>query len=156
MNAQAIRNALGALQNDPEDEGAWQELQALVKGGAEQKASIPSAGEKSEGGHSFGNGAMDASQLTQLLQAARRAHQQRREHEAVARLLHLEIERATGSPGEKDLVEELARLYDEELLNDSRANECYERLISLVPSHAVAEEVLARNHERQKTWQELG
>ena len=68
MSANPIRYALGLLQDDSENEQAWKDL---------EDALASAEGSSLEGGAS-------------LLSAARRAHEMRREHDAVARLLALE------------------------------------------------------------------
>src|SRR6202453_3720118 len=109
MSAKTIKSALGVLQDDPDQEKAWQSLREDVGGG----------------------GDMSAEDLRRLLEAARRAHAARREYDAVARLLGIEADAAQGTPREPDLVAELARTLDEDLLDDEGARGAYERLLAL-------------------------
>ena len=64
MSANTIRNALGVLQDEPDNEQAWNELRsALGYAGADGTVDP---------------GEMGASELASLLEAARRAHEMRR------------------------------------------------------------------------------
>lgn len=110
MSAKTIRGALGLLQDDPDNEQAWTQLSEAV--------AAPE---------------MEAEELRKLLEAARRAHEGRREHDAVAKLLEIEVALAKGTAAESDLQADLARLYDEELLEELKAVSAYKRLIELRP-----------------------
>src|SRR5215471_11097845 len=79
MNAQKIRAALGQLQDDPDHESSWNELFEAV--------TTP-------------NSDISQNELRSLLEAARRGHEVRREWDAVARLLELEIGLHSGTPVE--------------------------------------------------------
>ena len=78
MSVETIRMALGRLQEDPENEAAWNELAEGV--------TAPDI--------SVANGVVE-----RLLGRARARHEQRREWEAVARLLDLELSFVAGVGG---------------------------------------------------------
>jgi golgin subfamily B member 1 len=134
MSAQTIRKALGLLQDDPDLENAWNELQ--------DAATSPEPG-------------VGADELTKLLDAARRAHEARREWDAVARLLELQVFLSSGSPDEVKFQQELARVFEEELLDDAQATQAYERLLTLLPDDLPAQEALERNEAKRERWREL-
>src|SRR3954471_11549978 len=121
MSVEKIRMALGQLQDDPENEAAWNELAEAV--------TAP------------GSSISDA-EVERLLGSARARHEQRREWAAVARLLELEISFASGSPVEAPMQAELARVYQEELVDAERSIAAYRRLLALRPDDATAEEAL--------------
>ena len=75
MSAQTIRTALGLLQDDPDLEAAWNDLQDAV--------TAPDTG-------------MSPEELAKLLRHARRAHASRAEWDAVTRLLELEVAGVVG------------------------------------------------------------
>src|SRR5262249_5223409 len=130
MSAKNIRTALGLLQDDPDNEQAWSELRAVLGlsgGGGKPPADI---------------GAED---LAKLLASARRAHEMRREYDAVAGLLEMEVVLAKGQPREADLLSELSHVLDDELLDDERAVLAYEQLLKLRPGDSHAEEALERS-----------
>src|SRR5260221_14759779 len=74
-SANTIRTALGLLQDDPDHEQAYVDLKEALANG--KLSSL-------EGG-------MSIDDARALLAAARRAHEARREHDAVASLLELEV-----------------------------------------------------------------
>lgn len=134
MSAQTIRQALGLLQDDPDQESAWTQLSEAV--------TAPDAGFSSE-------------ELSKLLGAARHAHEGRREWDAVVRLLELSIAGAAGTPAEADLQAELARVYEEEILDDKQTTAAYQRLLELRPDDPVATEALERNAAKREKSKEL-
>src|SRR4051812_46605094 len=133
MSANTIRNALGHLQEDPDRAEAWSKLREAL-GASDDGESLTLPEEL--------RGEREAAEIAALLEAARKAHASRRELDAVGRLLSLESLLAAGSPREADLVAELARVLDEELLDDARTVKAYERLLQLRPGDPKAEEVL--------------
>jgi tetratricopeptide (TPR) repeat protein len=135
MSEQTIRRALGKLQDDPENEGAWAELQDAVTDPA-------------------GSG-MGAEALATLLEAARREHQSRREDEAVAQLLELEALILSGTPREVELQAELARVYNEVLDDTKRAIPALERLAKLRPGDADIERRVAGIRDEKARWPEI-
>src|SRR6185369_9128084 len=98
MSESTIRNALGRLQDEPDNEQAWNELRSTLGYTSEQGTVDP--------------GGMGVTELGSLLEAARRAHEMRREYDAVAELLEIEAALASGER-KADLVAELARLLDD-------------------------------------------
>ncbi|MGO9837833.1 MAG: tetratricopeptide repeat protein [Polyangiaceae bacterium] len=132
MSAKTIKSALGLLQDDPDNEPAWTQL-------------------RSELGADPG---MSAAELEKLLEAARRAHEARREYEAVARFLEIEASVAGGGR-EIDLLAERARVLDEDLLDDEAARAAYEKLAAVRPDDAHAAEALERSEARRAKWSEL-
>jgi tetratricopeptide (TPR) repeat protein len=133
MSAKTIKGALGLLQDDPDHGHAWQQLRAEVEG----------------------DPGMNPEELGNLLEAARRAHDGRRETEAVGRMLAIESAAARGGPREADLVAELARVRDEDLLDDTGAREAYEMLTALRPGDASAAEAVERADAKRGKWQDL-
>jgi tetratricopeptide (TPR) repeat protein len=135
MSAKTIKSALGLLQDDPDNAKAWEALR----------------GEVSDPG-------MSAEELAKLLEAARRAHEGRREHEAVAKMLGIEVEvahRARDGEREADLQAELARVLDEELLDDEGARAAYERLREMRPDDPQATEALERAAAKRTKWRDV-
>ncbi|MGK4007849.1 tetratricopeptide repeat protein [Sorangium sp. So ce1036] len=126
--------ALGRLQDEPENESAWNELAEAV--------TAP------------GNGA-GAGDVERLLGAARARHEQRREWDAVARLLELEIALAAGSAVEGAMQAELARVYHEELIDVDRAAAAYRRLLELRPDDDAAAEAVETDASKREKWREL-
>src|SRR5580700_2091018 len=133
MSAKSIKSALGLLQDDPDNQDAWSALRQEV-GGA----------------HGMGQ-----DELTSLLEAARRAYEVRREYEAVARLLEIELVVARGTEREAPLLAERARVYDEELLDDTSAKAAYEALLVLKPDDENAAEALERGAAKRAKWRDL-
>jgi tetratricopeptide (TPR) repeat protein len=133
MSAKTIKSALGLLQDDPDNVAAWSDLRAGVGD----------------------SGDMGPDELAKLLDAARRAHQGRREVEPVARLLRIEIDAAKGTPREVDLLQELARVLDEELLDDAGARAAYERLRELRPADRRPAEVIQESAVKRSKWREI-
>ena len=134
MSAQTIRTALGLLQDDPEQDGAWNDLQEAV--------TAPDAG-------------IERAELGKLLEAARSAHESRREWDAVVHLLELELAVAAGTPAEIGLQAELARVYEDEILDDKQATASYKRLLELAPGHSAATEALEQAAAKRERWKEL-
>jgi tetratricopeptide (TPR) repeat protein len=132
MSAKTIKSALGLLQDDPDNGPAWAEL-------------------RNELGSDPG---MSPGELEKLLEAARRAHEGRREYEAVAKVLEIEASIASGGR-EIDLLAERARVLDEDLLDDDGSRAAYEKLLAVRPNDAHASEVLERSDARRAKWHEL-
>jgi tetratricopeptide (TPR) repeat protein len=133
MSAKTIKSALGLLQDDPDHAQAWQQLRDEIGG----------------------DHGMSPEELAKLLDAARRAHDARREGDAVAKLLEIEVEAVRGTPREADLVAELARVLDDDLLDDRRARASYERLVVLRPKDTAAAEALERSDAKRAKWRDL-
>ena len=136
MSASTIRNALGLLQDDPDNERAYQELREAV-----------GSGEAVEG--------MSREEVARLLEAARRAHEMRREYDAVASLLELEVAQSEGTPAEVPLLTELARVTEQELFDDARAGAVYKRILEHHPDHEETQEALEKAEAKQSKWADL-
>src|SRR5450432_2514610 len=134
MSAKTIRNALGLLQDDPDNEMAWTSLASALAEDA---------------------GEMSPADLGKLLEAARRAHEMRREYDAVAHLLEMEVAIAKGTDAEADLTAERARILDEEVFDDARAVEAYLRMLELNPEDVRAEEAIEKSEAKKAKWPEL-
>jgi tetratricopeptide (TPR) repeat protein len=133
MSEKTIKSALGLLQDDSDNPQVWEQLRQEVR---------------RDPGMSQGD-------LARLLEAARRAHDARREYEAVAEMLAVESMAAAGTPQEAELLGELARVLDEELLDDERARGVYERLALLRPGDSLAAEAAERSQAKRAKWAEL-
>ncbi len=142
MSANTIRTALGLLQDDPDNEQAWSDL----------RSALGVASVKTRGGERAP--AADP-ELGKLVSSARRAHEMRREFDAVARLLEMEVVLAHGTAEEATLLAELARVLDEEVFDDARAVLAYEGYLKLVPGDAKAEDAIERSDARRAKWQSL-
>ncbi len=142
MSAKTIRKALGTLQDDPEQVEAWTELAEAL-------------GFESVREPLRGASGIPEPELAKLLDAARRAHEMRREYDAVARLLEMQVALANGSPREVDLLVELARVYDDELLDDRRAVETYRRILELRPGEASVEDAIDKSEKKAERWSDL-
>ncbi len=134
MSAKTIRSALGLLQDDPENEKAWEQLKGDVAA-----ADLD----------------MSADELSKLLEAARRAHEMRREYDAVASMLEVEVAASKDTEKKIELQTTLAKLLDEELLDDERAVLAYMELLELKPGDQVAEEAIERSEGKRGKWVEL-
>src|SRR6185312_5662429 len=134
MSVETIRVALGRLQDDPENEAAWNDLAEAV--------TSPDPG-------------VSNAEVERLLGMARGRHEQRREWSAVARLLELEIAFASGSPVEGPMQAELARVYHDELIDADKARAAYARLLDIRKDDATAEEALENDEAKRAKWQDL-
>lgn len=135
MSEQTIRRALGKLQDDPEQESAWAELQDAVLD--------PSAA------------GMDNESLQALLESAREEHSSRHEFEAVARMLELELLLLEGSAREVALQYELVRVLNEVLDDTRRAIPALERLAKLRPDDTRVQKKIAAINDEKSRWPEL-
>ncbi len=70
-------------------------------------------------------------------------------------MLELEVAAANGTPREAELLAELGRVLEEEVLDDGRARVTYERLLELLPNDADAAEALERAAAKRAKWREL-
>ena len=146
MSANTIRNALGVLQDEPDNEQAWTDLRAALG----YVAADPAA----TGRPTVEPGDMSREELGSLLQAARRAHEMRREYEAVGDLLEMEAALATGEK-EAELTLELARLRDDVLLDDAGALAAYSHALALRPNDVEAQEAIERSEVKRGRWKDL-
>ena len=131
MSETNLRTLLALLQDDPESDDAWTRLDGELAAGA------PTA------------------EARELVLEARRAHERRREHDAVARLLRHEVTLAAGTPHEAKRLEDLARVLDLEVLDESGAAHAWARLLELSPGHAEALEALERSEVKRSKWTEI-
>jgi tetratricopeptide (TPR) repeat protein len=133
MSAKTIKSALGQLQDDPDNSQAWDDLRREVGG----------------------DPGMGRAELVKLLEAARRAYEGRRDYDAVARMLAVEAEASKGDPREVELLTELARVLEEELLDDDKASAVYDQLTSIRPGDAIAAEARERSEAKRARWPQL-
>lgn len=159
MSVKSIRNALGLLQDDSDDPRAWAELRSVFGGG---RGSIAPPAPGAVGTDvAEGEGAAvralngDTQEVARLLVAARQAHEGRREYDAVAQLLAMESKLYAGTPRELDVMAELARVLDDELLDDERALKAYKRILTLRPGDAEAEDAIEKSEAKRARWRDL-
>jgi tetratricopeptide (TPR) repeat protein len=134
MSVDTIRMALGRLQDDPVDDGAWAELEGALMAPGDGPA---------------------IDDVERHLDAARAMHEQRRDWGAVARLLELELLFAGGGSVETAMQAELARIYHDELIEPKKAAGAYKRLLSLRPDDPSAAEILAQDEAKRAKWRDL-
>ncbi|TKC99382.1 tetratricopeptide repeat protein [Polyangium fumosum] len=132
MSVEKIRVALGVLQSDPENEAAWNDLAEAV--------TAPDT---------------STNDVERLLGLARAKQEERKEWGAVAKLLELEISFAGGTPVEPPMQAELARIYNEELVDADKARAAYERLLELRPNDDAAAEALESDATKRERWSEI-
>lgn len=131
-SAEAVRKLLSALQDDPENEGAWTQLEERAVGG--ELATLGTEGKK-------------------WLEEARRRYLAQGEAEAAARILDIEAMLLDGDPAQRvAVVRERARILEEDLLDDRSAMMALESIKSLDPEAAEAYERLARKKDK---WKDL-
>ena len=128
MSVETIRMALGRLQDDPENEAAWNELAEAV--------TAPDPG-------------VSNSEIERFLGMARGRHEQRREWGAVAQLLELEIAFASGTPVEAPMQAELARIYQDELIDADKALAAFQRLLQIRKEDATAIEAIEADEAKR-------
>jgi tetratricopeptide (TPR) repeat protein len=138
MSVETIRLALGRLQDDPENEAAYNALSDIVT----EVVTAPESG-------------VSAADIERLLGAARGRHEQRREWGAVARLLELEIQFVSATPVEAPMQAELARVYQEELVDAEKSIAAYRRLLALRHDDATAEEAIENDAAKREKWRDL-
>ena len=109
MDLDTIRAALGELQEDPDRSGAWQTLDAAL-------GEVDSA-----------NGA--PLEVQRLLHAAASEHGTRGEWEAHSRLLEIEAGIVPDARARADLMLEVGRVYQDELLNETAAEKTYASIL---------------------------
>lgn len=134
MSVETIQMALGRLQAEPDDGEAWSQLQSAIQSSDES---------------------MSESEVERLLGQARARHEARREWDAVAQLLSFEISFNAGQPAEAPMQAELARIYQEELVDADRALEAYIRLLELKPEDPAAHEAVENDEAKRTKWREL-
>ncbi len=148
MSASTIRKALGTLQDDSGHAQAWADLEAAVGFVGASKPLAPPDDPS-------GEPEMDRAEMVKLLEAAKQAHDIRREDDAVARLLAILAAAAHGTAEEADVQAELARVLDERVMDDTRSAPAYARLLELRPGDAAAAEALEQSQAKRGKWSEL-
>ena len=79
----------------------------------------------------------------------------RREFDAVANLLAIEALFARATAREPELVAEMARVLDEEVLDDARTVAAYKRLLELRPGDPKAEEAIETSEAKRGRWADI-
>ena len=134
MASQNVSRLLGTLDRDPDNEEALSGLADLAENGVRELTSEDRA----------------------LLQAARNTHEQRGEYRPLAQLLEIEAHLTDGDPDRKaELLQELGRIYREELLDDAKARVAYERALQLRPGDDDITEAVERLDESQERWRDI-
>lgn len=134
MSVETIRMALGRLQDEPENEVAWNDL----------AEGITAPGDSAHNG-----------EIERLLGRARARHEHRREWDAVARLLDLELSFVSGTAVEAPMQAELARIFHEELFDADRAAAAYRRLLQVRPDDGTATQVLEEDEAKRARWRDV-
>ena len=134
MDSQTVRTALGQLQDDPDSQNSWQELQSAI----EQP-----------------DGDLERDELKRLLSAARDLHQRRGEWQAVATLLNIHAKVCRGESDEADLLDHAARVHREELLDDETALQLYQRLLEVRPDDGAAQHAVEEVESKRGSWKDL-
>ena len=147
MTAKIIRSALGVLQDEPDNDQAWTDLRGALLFNPE----LPSSEASIEPGE------LGATELAQLLEAARQQHEMRREYDAVADLLEIEVALAKqhAPDAEADLVQALAQVQDDILHDDAGAVAAWKRRLELRPDDTNAEEAIDRAEAKKSKWTDL-
>jgi tetratricopeptide (TPR) repeat protein len=143
MSAQTIRKALGLLQDDPDSDEAWSDLRDALGFVSDSEPATPKDDDLSR------------DELYDLLGSALRAHEMRREHDAVAEILRFLASLARGTEREAEFVAELARVYDEELLSEELSTRAFARLAEIAPGATTAEEALEKAQAKRDKWPDL-
>jgi tetratricopeptide (TPR) repeat protein len=133
MSAKTIKSALGLLQDDPDSTATWLTLRHDVEG----------------------DSGMGSDELAKLLESARHAYEGRREYEPVHKLMEIELVVARGTPRERALLGELARVLDEELMDDAGARAVYERMLANDAKDVDAADALERTNAKRSKWRDL-
>ena len=135
MDLDTIRAALGELQEDPDRSGAWQTLDAAV-------GDVNGAGEA-------------PLEVQRLLHAAASEHGTRGEWEAHSRLLEIEAGIASDADERAQLMLEVGRVYQEELLNEAAAEKTYASILEAQPGEPTATERLSETNAKRGRWKEM-
>lgn len=130
-----VPHLLGLLQEDPDHADAMRELRDAV---------------------SSGDPARQGPDPLRLVAAARRGHQERGEIRTACQLLELEADLSAGDPDrESALRKELAKLYQDELLDDASAKAAFERALALRPGDTEIQEALEAILAANANWKEI-
>lgn len=133
MDLDTIRKALGELQSDAESAAAWECLGSAVEPDVAQREP----------------------DVLSLLAAARDAHAERGEWEAVEQLLAIEVRLSPSDEERLALLMELSRVRSQELLDESGALAAYERVLQIQPDDELAQAAIAESKQRQGSWKEM-
>lgn len=141
--AKTIRSALGVLQEEPDDAVVWDQLRGAI-----------GFTRAEDGPGRVDSGEVPRETLVELLSAARAAHEARCEFEAVAHLLEIEVALADGDARVARL-RELAKVLDEELLDDEGARSVHLAILALVPDDAAVTDTMELRGAARGRWEEL-
>jgi tetratricopeptide (TPR) repeat protein len=141
MTTATIPSTLGLLQDDAEHPTAWQELREATGFVNDDQANLPAG--------------VVLDETRELLVAARRAHEGRREFEAVAELLRIEAALCPDAEGKAGLLRELARVQDDEMLDEAAAVRTHQRILALMPGDGASQDFIERSEARRGKWREL-
>ncbi|MEC7523122.1 MAG: tetratricopeptide repeat protein [Myxococcota bacterium] len=135
MASQTVSHLLGTLQQDPDNDEALQGIAALAEDGSE---------------------ALDRDSV-QMLDTARKGHDQRAEYRAVAQILDVEARVwAQDDPDRAStFLKELGRIYREELLDDARAKDAYERALELRPGDDDVQDAITQIDQAAERWSDF-
>ena len=135
MASQTVSHLLGTLQQDPDNDEALQGIAALAGDGSE---------------------ALDQASV-QMLDTARQGHDQRLEYRAVAQIL--DVEARVWAHDDPDraatFLKELGHIYREELLDDGRAKDAYERALELRPGDDDVQEAIGQIDQAAERWSDF-
>jgi tetratricopeptide (TPR) repeat protein len=142
MDLEAIRGALGLLQQDAESDQAWSTLRETLANGVTVDGAATSDG-------------TELPQVQSLLAAARTAHANRGEWHAVAALMPLEADLCDDKHEKIALLMELGRVRQQELLDEPGAMAIYSRVLEIDPEDEIAKAALAESDERRGEWRDM-
>ncbi|MFK7988880.1 MAG: hypothetical protein AB8I08_22870, partial [Sandaracinaceae bacterium] len=130
-----VSHLLGTLQEDPENDDALRGLAELVANGSSS---------------------LDDDSV-RLIDTARKAHDQRAEFRAVAELLDVEARLCSDADPDRaaTLLKELGYICREELLDDGRARDAYERALTLRPGDDDVQEALEELEQAAAKWSDI-
>ena len=135
MASQTVSHLLGTLQEDPENVEALEGLAGLVENGSAKLDE-------------------DASRL---LDHARRGHDERSEFPAVAQILEVQARLYEDDDPDRaaTFLEELGRVYREEILDDARAKDAFERALVLRPGNDEVQEAIEQIDQSASKWNDI-
>jgi tetratricopeptide (TPR) repeat protein len=131
MSVHRIRKAIRLLQDEPQHAQAWSDLEEVAT----------SPGE-------------DGAKILRALEDARAKHEGFRDWELVAKLLELEIPLESDVSVMASKEAELARVFQEELLDEDAAVEAYRRLAELRPDDSTVQQAVRHIETAAERWSE--
>ena len=131
MSVDRIRKAIRLLQDDPENADAWTDVEDVATSPGEHGA-----------------------QILRVLEEARARHEGYRDWPAVARLLELEIPLESDVSVMASKEGELARVFQEELLDEDGALDAYRRLAELRPEDGTVQQAIRQIETAAARWSE--